>query len=459
MDLADSVSSVGAWPEAGPPRMTKSPLPSPTMTLEKAHARRFLLAHQRLLPPQRLEGKDGILDLIRHLGCIQFDPIDIVGRNPDLVLQSRVAGYRPSLLDDLLYQERRLLDGWDKMSAIYLTEDWPRFARHRALMVRQHGDPEKPTMKIAPFVLDAIRERGPLSSRDLEHGEKVDWFWRETRVARASLEVLSAMGVLRTHHRVRSIRYFDLVERLLPPEVLAAPDPNPKDEAYQDWHVVRRIGGLGLAPATGAPEYWGAILGVKGTEARARVLSRLADQGKVIPIAVEGVAKRPFFVRASDVPALEAAGDGLVSSAEASFLAPLDNLAWDRDLLRQVFDFDYCWEVYKPAGKRRYGYYVLPVLYGDRFVARVEPVSDKKARVLAIQGWWWEEGVRPDAAMKEALVACVRDFAHYLDAAEVRLGERLAGEKGLRSALGIGARRAPVKARALRNRLDGTGDK
>jgi len=376
------------------------------------------------------------MDLFRHLGCIQFDPIDIVGRNPDLVLQSRVAGYRPAVLEELMYGERRLYVGWDKMAAIVQSEDWSSFARHRALMVKQHGKPETAEMKLAPFVLEEIRRRGPLSSRDIEHDATVEWWWgRKKRLVGASLEVLSAMGVILVHHRVRSIRYFDLAERIQPRETLNAPDAHPRDEDYQDWHVVRRIGSLGLAPATGAPEYWGAIMGVKGTAARAAVLSWLAERGDVVPVAVDGVPKRLFFLRASDLPTLEAAAEPFREDSAAAFIAPLDNVIWDRELVRQIFDFDYCWEIYKPKEKRDYGYYVLPVLYGDRFVARVEPVFDKKARILRIEGWWWEKGVRPNAAMRDALRTCVTEFAAYLGADRVCLSDTVAEDRRLRSAL------------------------
>ncbi len=422
--------------------MAKTVLPAPQLHLDRSHARRFLLAHQQLLPPRQAVGQAGVVDVFRHLGCIQYDPIDIVGRNPDLVLQSRVAHYRPELLDRLLHVEYGALVVWDKMAAIALREDWPSFARHRALMVKQHGSPEKAEMKIAPYVLDEIRRRGPLSSRDIEHDATVDWWWgRKKRLVGASLEVLSAMGVVLTHHRVRSVRFFDLAERILPAEILGADDPHPGDVEYEDWHVLRRIGGLGLAPATGAAEYWWGIMGVKGIAARARVLGRLTERGAAVPVDVDGAPKRRFFVRATDLGTLEAAACESPDPPHAALVAPLDNLTWDRELLRQVFDFDYCWEIYKPKEKREYGYYVLPVLYGDRFVARAEPVFDKQARVLTMAGWWWETGVRPDAAMKAALATCVSDFAAYLGATDVRLGERVAGQRGLKSALGIGVRR------------------
>jgi uncharacterized protein YcaQ len=116
---------------------------------------------------------------------------------------------------------------------------------------------------------------------------------------------------------------------------------------------------------------------------------------------------------------------------QAAFIAPLDNLIWNRILIGFIFDFDYTWEVYTPAAKRKYAHYVLPVLYGDRFVARFEPAFDKKTREFTIANWWWEEDVRPDDAMCAALADCLGEFVRYLDAKQVRLGEKVAGEKSL----------------------------
>jgi uncharacterized protein YcaQ len=406
-----------------------SVLPPPTLSLSKTDARRFLLAHHHLWPPRSLTGKAGILDFIRHVGCIQFDPIDIVGRNPDLVLQSRVSDYRRSLLEELLYADRQLLDGWDKQAAIYPLTDWPYFGWHRARMVQQHGDPSNPPMAIAPAVLQAIRERGPLSSIDLDHAGTVDWFWGPTRLPRATLEILHVMGEVTIHHRVGTRRFFDLTEKLLPADLLAVPAPNPTVEEYQNWHVLRRVG---LAK-TGAGEYWYGILDVK-TEARQAALARLVERGDLVAAAVEGVPNRTFFIRTADLPTLQAAqtrppaGPRARQEAEpqAAILGVLDNIMWDRDLLRLVFDFDYVWEVYKPVAQRKYGYYVLPVIYGDRFVARFDPAFDKKTRELTIAKWWWEEGIQPDEAMQAAIVDCFREFMRYLSAGRLWLGGKAA---------------------------------
>ena len=389
-----------------------------------------MLAHQRLWPPRRLAGKVGIMDFIRHAGCIQFDPIDVVGRNPDLVLQARVQDYRPGLLEELLYTDRQLVDGWDKVAAIYPMADWPYFTRRRAAVRRRWADPSSPAIRMAPTVIEAIHQRGPLSSIDLKHDDKVDWIWGvEVRLVRACLEVLYGMGELLIHHRVGTRRAFELAERALPHGLLSAPDPNLDVEHYRDWHVLRRVGGLGLANPS-ASEYWQGILDTQSQDRRAS-LARLVERGDLLAVAVDDARHKTFFMRAGDLPMLEAVQADHVPDREAAILGPLDNLMWDRNLLRWVFDFDYVWEVYKPASLRTFGYYVLPVLYGERFAARFDPAYDKKRRVLTIANWWWEAGVRPDEAMQAALVACFRDFMRYLGAERLQLGETLAGDKSL----------------------------
>jgi uncharacterized protein YcaQ len=415
--------------------VAKIALPSPTMTLSKAHARRFLLAHQNLWPPRQVQDKAGILDFFRRVGCIQFDPIDIVGRNPDLVLHARVVGSDRGLLNELLYTDRVLLDGWDKVASIYLVTDWPYFTRRRAAMRRFHAETERsqPGLEAAPTILQVVRERGPTSSldlKDLEQDDTVSWSWgRRARLGSAALEILYDMGELGIHHRVANRRVFDLTERLLPADLLEAPDPNETDEDYQNWHILRRVGGYGLAYA-GIGHYWQGILGANST-VRHATLTRLVEQGDAIAVALEDVPRRVFFMRTADLPTLEAVQDQDSPQPHAAFIAPLDNLIWNRMLIRFVFDFDYTWEVYTPAAKRKYAHYVLPVLYGDRFVARFEPAFDKKTREFTIANWWWEEGVRPDDAMCAALADCLDEFVRYLDAGQVRLGEKVSGEKSL----------------------------
>lgn len=408
------------------------------MTLSKAQARRFLLAHHRLWPPRQLKGKAGIVDYIRHVGCIQFDPINVVGCNPDLVLQSRVAGYRPVLLDELLYQDRQLVDGYDKVASVYFTADWPYFARRRAVMRRHHAEANRSqqAFEAAPDILQAVRQRGPTSSLDLkdleddDNDDNVSWSWgHRARLGRAALDILYDTGEIGIHHRIGTRRVFDAIERLLPVDVLSVPDPHQVDEDYRNWHVLRRVGSLGLANPS-ASQCWQGISGVDGQVRRA-MLTRLVERGDALAVALEDVPRRVFFVRIADLPMLDAVQNQNPPQPQAAFIAPLDNLIWDRVLVRLVFDFAYTWEVYTPAAKRKYAHYVLPVLYGDRFVARFEPAFDKKTRELVVANWWWEEGVRPDDAMCAALTRCLGEFARYLDAGQVQLGEKVSGKKSL----------------------------
>jgi uncharacterized protein YcaQ len=198
------------------------------------------------------------------------------------------------------------------------------------------------------------------------------------------------------------------------------------------------VGGLGLANPR-ASEYWLGILGVRSQQARRAVLTRLVEQGDLVAVAVEDVPGKTFFLRTVDLPALEAIRDTRRPEPQAAILGPLDNFMWDRDLLRWVFNFDYVWEVYKPAAKRLYGYYVLPVIYGDRFIARFDPTFDKKTRELTINNWWWEEGIEPDEPMEAALVTGFRDFMLYLGTDQIKLGEKATGERTLRWILRVGS--------------------
>ncbi|RPI32498.1 MAG: winged helix-turn-helix domain-containing protein [Chloroflexota bacterium] len=401
----------------------------PSIELTQAHARRFLLAHQGLWPPYTYQGKAGILDYIRRVGCIQFDPLNIVGQNPDLVLQARVDGYRPAMLQELLYQNRKLLDGFDKNMSIYSVDDWPYFSRFRESARRGYEENSPEIQAILPQLRSERDTRGPLSSLDLDFDQVVDWSWAPTRLARAALESMYFWGELVVHHKVNTRKVYDFAHRHLPAELLAAPDPNPTDEQYHCWRIHRRIGAMGLVWSR-AGDGWLGMSKIK-SPARQAAFKKLLDEGKVIQAQVEGI-DLPLYLRSQDTPALELVASPDHTPAKASILAPLDNLLWDRRLLKALFNFDYLWEVYKPVEQRAYGYYVLPVLYGDRFVARFEPVRQKLAsgsqgsprskskerqqHALLIRNWWWEPGVVPTGAMQSALADCLGCFANYLGA-------------------------------------------
>jgi uncharacterized protein YcaQ len=416
--------------------MAKSKDTREELVISKEQAQRFMVTHHYLQPPRKLKGKEGVLEYFAQVGCIQFDPINVVGRNPDLVLQSRVANYKAEMLNSMLYEDRTLWDGWDKLASIYPTKDFPYFQRFRdRVRERYLKNPDADKIhKAAALVKEAVRQRGPLSSLDIDDKESLQWQWGvQARVARAALEVLYNTGEMGVHRRVNTRRVFDLIENLVPAKILKRGDPNPDNLEHAQWHMLRRVGGLGLAD-TGTGERWYGIQSLKSPHhmtgaapERAAILNILLDKGLLQRVRVDGLTKGIFYVRKQDLPTLEAKKarkPGMV------ILGPLDNFVWDRSLLRRIFDFDYVWEVYKPAHLRKYGYYVLPVMYGEQFVARFDPMFDKQARKFTITNWWWEAGVdKKDEQMLAAVQDGLKAFARYLGTDKILLGEAIAKDR------------------------------
>ena len=401
----------------------------PHISISNKTARRFMLAHHNLWPPRKLTGKKGILQLIERLGCIQFDTINAMGRNADLVLQSRIKNYSPDKLNELLYKDRSLLDGWDKMASIYLSTDWPYFKRRRTHSKKHHHMRFEETLSMLPEIMKQIKKNGPMSSIEFEDDRRADWYWSETRLVRAALEVLYSRGTLGIHHRVNTRRVFDKIENLLPKEILKTPDPNKTETAYRKWHLLRRLGGMGLASAKSG-EYWLGMTNFRKANDRREMLEKLIQSGEVRQVKVEDL-EEPLYMRAVDQPLLDKITRARVTQSHASFIAPLDNLIWNRKLIHSLFDFYYVREVYKPAAQRLYGYYVLPVLYQDRFVARINSKMDRKTNTLHILNWWWEKDISPDEEMKLALVECFEQFYTFTNATQVEFSVEIQGNKSL----------------------------
>ena len=362
-------------------------------------ARQFILLKQGLLGRHRFAGKDGAYQYVRQAGCIQYDPVDVCGRNAELTLQSRVKGFTKRMLDDLLYRDRLLVDYADKELSIWPSEDWPYFASYRersmALGKTFSGIPE-----LEEEAIRHIRANGPVSSDSLPLEGTVFWHssmhwsghWhKESPAARSVLEQLYTDGVLLIHHKSGTRKFYDLAEKYLPADLLAAPDPCPDESARLDWRVLRRIGAVGLL-WNRRSDAW---LGISMTaEERDAAFARLEKAGRITPVRVEGL-RFPLYVLNTDLPLLESVRSGQADcKARLEFLAPLDPMLWDRKLIEALFGFQYSWEIYTPASKRKYGYYVLPVLYGDRLVGRIEPKTDRKANSLTVQNIWFEPGVR-----------------------------------------------------------------
>lgn len=413
--------------------------------VDRATARRFLVARHRLVPPRTLPtGAAGVRAVVGLLGSIQFDPLAVAGRNHDLVLHARVPEYDTRCTEELLYGTRELFEVWNKGLSLLPTSElpWYRLAWDEARS--RHGDGVLATHEgTATEILARIRAEGPLSSLDFERKPAIDWWWGPTSETRAVLEALEVSGVVGLARREGNRKYFDLVERLYPADLLAI---RPSPEEQRRHKLLSRYRAHGLAGAAGPAEMWYGTGRARrrpddppGYVDRTELREGLIADGEILPVMVEGVRGMRYIVYA-DADVLDDAHRPLGVDPEVSFLGPLDPLMWDRDLLRDVFDFDYLWEVYTPEHKRRWGYYVLPVLLGDRFVGRFEPRFDRTTDTLRILGLWWEDGFDPRredgfvAALRRALAAYMRfgkvrtiEWATHLGGARRLIGVRPRG--------------------------------
>ena len=390
---------------------------APTTNLSRDVARRFLILRHLLAPPRQLPPEpESVLRVIDQLGSLQFDPLEIAGRNHDLVLLARIEGYRRPWTDRWLYQDRVLYETYNKKFSIVPTAELPWYRvtwdRHRVSHAAGTFDEHAPLVE---ELLGRIRADGALSSTDFEARAAIDWYWRPTNQVRAILEALAEAGLLAISRREGNRRVYDLTERLFPAALL---DERPSPEEQLRHKLLSRYRAVGLLGATGEYTLW---MGTGPAIARRAMIEALVDNGALIPVQIDGL-KGHRYVVAGELAILEQArqevdagtSPGYVDPGVA-FLAPLDPLCWDRDLLRRLFDFDYVWEVYVPEKKRRWGYYVLPILYGDRVVGRVEPRIERRSGALRIAGLWWEPGFDPlaDSGFAAAFaraVAAHRDF-------------------------------------------------
>jgi uncharacterized protein len=375
-------------------------------------ARRFLVARHFLAPAQSLEGGlDAVLEVFRKLGSIQFDPLAVAGRNHDLVLHGRVADYEPGWCDEL-YERRQIFEAYNKGLSLVPSSEFPWF---RGVLTRTAPRVLAENAEVAERVLERIRAEGPLSALDFERasGDTTDWFGMPTNTVRAVLEAYAVTGVLGLARRDGNRRYYDLLERLLPPDLLARNPPLKEQLRHKLLSLYRAHGLLGVG---GSGDIFRGIGPAKPDErwpeapGRTALREELVERGDLVAVEVEGVRGKRLVVR-EDVELLEAPPEPPPSVA---FLPPFDPLIWDRGLLGSLFDFDYVWELFFPPEKRRWGWYVLPIVFRDRFVGRIEPRIDRSNARVRVLDLWWENGFAPRRtdgfveAMRQALRAYLR---------------------------------------------------
>lgn len=363
------------------------------LKLSKSDARRALVRHQFTLCADAMEA-------FGRLRSVQFDPIAPVGCNHDLVLQARVPGYRIGDWEKLAYQSREIYDGWDKQACLVPFEGWP----WRRIFHEWHRPKFRKIFDDHSHAVDAIlaelEARGPLATREFKFKErKSDWAgtWFGPNLAKVTLRALWHTGKVMTVGRRNGHHIYDLSERVVPQGLRGIPE---LDEPSATRELVReRFRAMGIIKPSAPYEVWSYQIFVPE---RKVVLAELVDAGEIVPVEIDkmkGYASTEFL-GLLDEPAI---------APRVVFVAPLDQVLWDRKAVSEIFDFDYAWEIYTPESKRRWGYYVLPVLFGNDLVARIEFYC--RNGHLEIRQWHVERELGSD--FMAALEIAAHDFAGY----------------------------------------------
>ncbi len=362
---------------------------------------------------------------VEALGFVQVDSIQAVERAHHHILHTRLDGYRPAQLTRLLEHERALFEHWTH-DASAIRADWLPMWRHRfAAWGRRHRSPRVDRWlqaRIGPepdrvlrAVLRRITREGPLGSRDFAEpppeGGNGWWNWKP---ARAALELLWRSGKLSVAGRRQFHKLYDRTERVFPELPRTR---KPSAAAHRDWAARTALERLGVATPTEIARFLRAI----PRDEAATWCTRAARRGEIVPVQVEsddGSKPRAAFAPAGwreRVAKLPAAPD------RTRLLSPFDPLIHDRARAQRLFGFDYRIECFVPAPRRRYGYYVLPILEGERFVGRLDPKLDRERDVLLVRRVWWEPGVRSTRARRRALETALDRFRGQLGAERVEL--------------------------------------
>ncbi len=367
-------------------------------------ARRYLLHQQDLFGNKRYLGKQGILDYFSKHKMIQFDPVDICGRNAEIVLFSRINSFKKEDLYSLLYEENELIEAYDKKLCIILADDWGKLER-----VRQRKCKKRKVVDgledMKNTIIKKFSEVPVQSLEQYKNTETCAWYWKQNAsLARIAFEDLFVEGKIRISGRIRNNKQYCL-NTYENTKIQFA-----NEEEYFIWHIMRRISTAGLVWNISSSA-WDYITGAT-KKVRSSILQKLINQDIVTELKVDGITES-FFCLSEDYKSYFKDLD--FTSDRLELIAPLDAFIWDRTLIKELFDFDYKWEIYVPKEKRDYCEYALPILQNDELLGRIEL---RKTNNLLIVANVWHENKK--TKLNESLFqAKLQDFAAFHNCSSV----------------------------------------
>lgn len=395
-------------------------------SISKEVVRRYILGRQGLWPGRRWKGEKGTAQALRYIECVQMDPLNVLGRSHDLALLSRVVDYKPEYLNTLMYHNRAFFEYGGNMRIYPVAE----LSYWRVTMGRT-GEEKKRWARywridssLLKIVKAELRARGPLSNRDFR-GEKRVGAYRGRKDSALALYYLWLTGEVMVHHRNRFERVYDFRKNIVP----ASLDRKARVKEAEGYFARKAFAYRGLCTTRSWARWTSFFIDRKLARKEAeRWLDRMLTEGEIAQVSIEG-EKEPYYLLAQDAGLLEAVDEGHVPYAwrpldtttqeEVVFLAPLETvIAYGR--AKWLFGFEYFWEVYTPAAKRRWGYYNVPVLYGDQLVARIGPKLDRESGTLIINGFWPEnDKIAKDAEFADALARGLARLMNFVNAGTI----------------------------------------
>lgn len=393
-------------------------MPTPTV-IPNSHARRLLLQRQGLCaaPRQKLDAA-GLKRMIEAMGFVQVDSIATVERAHHMILLARNETYRPALLTRALERDRALFENWTHDASIIPSRFFPywrpRFRREAERLRTRYRDWHGEVFEDhLTELLDHIRAQGPVMARDFNHTRpQTARGWWDWHPAKTALEFLWRTGALSICRREGFQKVYDLTERVMPPELL---DDHPHDADFVDWAASSALERLGVATSGELAAFWASLT---PAEAKRWCEERLAA-GEVIEVLVEGADGRPPRKAICQPNLPERLRELAEAPPRLRVLSPFDPVIRDRNRLQRLFDFDYRIEIFVPAPQRRYGYYVFPLLEGERFVGRLDMRHDKAADALRVTALWPEPRVKWGKDRRRRLEAELERHRRYLGAGRV----------------------------------------
>lgn len=399
------------------------------VTITATQARRLAILKQRLAGPRPQPTPDGIVELIRDLGCIQIDPIRAVERTQYLVLWSRLGNYDPAHLDTALWQDKRLFEYWAHAASIVLTENFQIHSSQMAVAHSGSGKWDQRTRrwlrendKLHKRVIETLSENPPLSAAQIQTPDSTrrrpvrSGGWGTGTDVSLLLSRLWQRGEVVVAGRNGLRRFWTLTDRWLP-----AWTPR---EPVSETEAVRRAAQISLkALGVGTPVHIRNHFVRGHYDGLDHVLAGLESEGRISRVTVEGHDgpwPGDWYVHGDDVSLLKRIDDSW--SPRTVLLSPFDNLICDRARTLAMWDFDFAMEVYVPKARRKYGYYVMPILHGDRLVGRIDPKMDRAAGALVVNATYAEPHTQDDSEAAEAIAQSVEELARFLGARRVKYG-------------------------------------